>query len=75
MEEKKLKKEIVYGFPLSYEDGTYNGVRYLRDDLQREEARVFFDQARQRGEAQFENDYEEQFTLKYSGGKYELVKR
>lgn len=50
---------------------------YLRDDLQYEEARVFFEQARYRGEAQFEDDYDGQWTIKYnrSTGGYLLVKR
>jgi len=44
--------------------------------LDRDEARVFFDQARLRKYAEFEDDEEGQYTLNYKGsGFYALVKR
>jgi len=68
-------KTIVHGFPLIYEENAKGGVIYLRDDLDFQEARVFFDQARQRGVAQFEDDADHQYTLSYKNGIYNLVRR
>jgi len=68
-------KTIVHGFPVVYEENVSAGIRYLRDDLDYQEARVFFDQARQRGSAQFEDDTDRQYTLFYKNGIYNLVLR
>lgn len=69
------EKTNIRGFPVTYEKNAIEGVRYLRDDLDFEEARVFFDQARQRGSAQFEDDEDRQYTLFYKLGQYALVRR
>ena len=72
-------KEIWIGYyRLKYEDQETNvtyGVQYLQYDLQPEEAKVFFEQAKIKGQAQFEDDYERQFTLKYEYGddSYTLI--
>jgi hypothetical protein len=51
-------------------------VQYLRNDLQAEEARIFFDQARARGQVDFEDEQENNFTLVYNrGGFYTIVFR
>lgn len=74
-------KEIWIGYyRLKYEDQETNvsyGVQYLQYDLQPEEAKVFFEQAKIKGQSQFEDDYERQFTLKYEYGddSYTLIKR
>lgn len=73
-----LEKTTIHGYPVQYEKDEHvaNGIKYLRDDLQREEAIVFFDQARTKGSAQFETDAEEQYTLTYSrDGSYMLIRR
>lgn len=68
-------KTIVHGFPVIYEENALAGISYLRDDLDYQEARVFFDQARQRGSANFEDDNDRQYTLSYKNGIYNLVRR
>lgn len=71
-----MPKTITFhGFTITYEDNSYEGVKYLRDDLDSEEARVFFDQARMRGYAKFEDDDDRQYTLFYKSGIYNLVRR
>jgi hypothetical protein len=72
-----VQRTNIYGFWVNYDDSAYDGIRYLRDDLSREEAVVFFDQARQKGSAQFEDDYEKQFILYYESGSssYILARR
>jgi hypothetical protein len=69
------EKTTIHGFPVTYEQNAYEGIRYLRDDLDFNEARIFFDQARQRGSAQFEDDEDRQYTLFYKEGNYILVRR
>jgi len=71
-----MKKIYIHGFKVEYEDNVKRGVNYLLYDLDREEARVFFDQARLRKHAEFEDDEEGQYTLNYNGSNfYTLVKR
>lgn len=73
---KKLtEKIIIHGFTVIFEQNAIEGIRYLRDDLDFNEARVFFDQARTKGSAQFEDDQDRQYTLFYKGGSYTLVRR
>lgn len=68
-------KTTVHGFPVTYESNAQSGVDHLRDDLSFSEARVFFDQARMRGSAEFEDDEDRQYTLLYQGGTYTLIRR
>ncbi len=70
-----MPETSIHGFHVIYEDHDYPGIRYLRDDLDQREAKVFFDQARQRGSAQFESDGELNFTLAYHDGEYALSRR
>lgn len=69
------ERTAVHGFWVTYEQNAYDGIKYLRDDLKMEETRVFFDQARVRGSAQFEDDHDRQFTVLYHSGNYTLVRR
>ncbi len=69
-------KESIHGFITKYNEKCLSAVRYLRNDLQRDEARVFFDQARIKGRADFEDELENNFTLVYNrDGTYTLIFR
>jgi len=71
-----MKETYIYGFRVKYEDNAKDGVNYLFSDLDRDEARVFFDQAKARKSAKFEDDEDRQFTLSYDGdGSYSLMRR
>lgn len=72
-----IKKETIYGFWVVYEEELRDGVRYLRDDLQRGEAKTIFDSARVNGSAEFEDDYDRDWTLLYNRGEntYTLLRR
>ncbi len=72
-----MKKENIYGFWLIFEEEFMDGVRYLRDDLQRDEAKTIFDAARLTGEAEFEDDYDRDWTMIYNKGEmtYTLIRR
>jgi hypothetical protein len=75
MDERQYR-ESIYGFIVNYNEECRNGVNYLRNDLQREEAIVFFDQARLKGKAEFEDEMENNYTLVYNrDGTYTLVFR
>jgi len=69
------EKTNIHGFNVIFEENAAEGVRYLRDDLDFEEARVFFDQARSRGSAEFEDDEDRQYTLFYRDNIYTLARR
>lgn len=69
------EKTFIHGFPVTYEENAEPGVRHLREDLDADEARVFFDQARLRGSAAFEDDGDRQFTLFHRAGAYILARR
>ena len=67
-------------YKLKYEDQETDisyGVQYLQYDLMPEESKVFFEQAKTNKQAQFEDDYERQFTLTYDYGdnSFTLIKR
>ena len=70
-----VKNDSIYGFEVAYEENAAQGASHLRNDLDREEARVFFDQARTKGTAHFEDDEERQYALMYQNGGYVLVRR
>jgi hypothetical protein len=72
----KQYRESIHGFITNYNEEGMPAVRYLRYDLQPEEARVFYDQARAKGQADFEDEYENNFTLVYNrDGTYTIVFR
>lgn len=72
-EDKKTKRIHFHGFYLKYNPEDYeSGVKYLRDDLSRDAVKVFFDQARRVGIAEFENEREKKFEIIYKNGVYTL---
>ena len=70
-----IKKTTVHGFNVEYEENALEGIRYLRDDLDFSEAEIFFDRARYKGSARFEDDEDRQYTLLYKNWIYTLVRR
>ncbi|HHE67506.1 MAG TPA: hypothetical protein ENL33_00370 [Candidatus Parcubacteria bacterium] len=69
------EKTNIHGHWVVYAPGTDSAVRYLKNDLDSEEARVFFDQARSKGYCKFEDEHEGQYILRYRSGEYKLEKR
>lgn len=70
-----IKDIRLHGFRIQYEENAYDGIKYLRDELQLVEAKVFFDQARMKKFAEFEDRHDRQFTLTYHDGIYMLIRR
>lgn len=71
--DQKISK--VHGHSVYYNDDAKQGIDYLLNDLDLSESRVFFDQAKSKGAANFEDDQEGQYTLDYQNGKYFLIRR
>ncbi|MBI2451306.1 MAG: hypothetical protein HYV52_03190 [Parcubacteria group bacterium] len=69
--------KIIHGFKVMFEENAREGVQYLEADLDLNEAKVFFDQAKLKGSAQFEDDEERQFTLMHQRNdhNYVLIRR
>ena len=69
-------KERVHNFLLQYEEDMLDGVKYLRDDLQEQEAKTIFDAAHFNGSAEFEDDTDRDWTLLYNrgDGTYTLIR-
>lgn len=71
-----MKEVKIHGFKVKYEDNARAGIDYLLYDLDSEEARVFFSQAKLKKYAKFEDDQDRQFTLSYNlDGTYTLIRR
>lgn len=71
-----IKDRDVYGYKVSSQDDAKEGIDYLDLKIDREEAKVFFDQAYSKGSAQFEDDKGKNYTLiKNSEGHYSVEKR
>jgi len=71
-----MKEVNIRGFRVKYEESEQAGINYLLYDLDIHESRVFFDQARAKKYAEFEDDREGQYTLSYNqGGTYTLIRR
>ena len=71
-----MKQIRMHGFIVKYEDDAHEGVNYILKELDNNEARVFFDEARRRGEAQFEDRSGKNYTItKNRDGTFDLTKR
>lgn len=69
-------KKMVHGYWVEYDEEARHGIYYLKTDLDREEAKVFFEYARREDEAQFEDDKDRDYTLVHKKGKsYQLIRR
>ena len=67
-------KTIIYGHTVSHDEKVDQGIYYLTRQINAEEARVFFDQAYNRGSATFEDHMGYIYKLIHHGSEYQLVK-
>lgn len=71
-----MKQILMHGFRVNYEDDAHEGINYLLRDIDHNEAKVFFDEARRIGKAEFEDDTGKNYTLnRNSDGTFDLIKR
>ena len=70
MENMPIKRERIHNlFWVVFDEEMEEAIRYLRDDLQREEAKTLFDAARLRGSAEFEDDRDRDWSIIYNKGE------
>lgn len=69
------KEEFINGFKVIYEEDAQDGIRYLRDRLERDYAKVFFEYAREHGDAPFEDQEGRKYELAYEREVYMLTKK
>lgn len=74
-----IQKKYLCGQYVKYDDQEKNisyGINHLISNLSPEETKVFFDEARTKGQAQFEDHYSRNFTLMYNNDNtYTLINR
>lgn len=74
-----IQKQYFAGQYVKYDDQEKNisyGINYLSYDLSPEEVKVFFNEAKIKGQAQFEDHYNRNFTLMYNSDyTYTLISR
>lgn len=76
MTEQTLPKRDIHGFHVFGDRDVKEGLDYLDYRLSYQEVQVFFNQARYRGPAQFEDHLHRNYTLTYNGdGTYTLTGR
>ena len=67
-------KVLISGHTVEYGPEEHHGIYYLSHELNAQEAKVFFDEAYNRGSAIFEDHMGYKFKLIHHGGEYQLVK-
>lgn len=76
MENDNLKNTYFDSHKVFYEGDSEDGVKYLRDHLDFEEARVFFEQAGSKGHAEFEDTNGHNYILtKNSDSSYKVERK
>ena len=71
-----MTEVLIYGFRVSYDDTARYAISYLLHDLDQEEAKVFFEQAKLKGYCKFEDDREGDYLIAYNkDNTYTLIKR
>ena len=67
-------KSIIYGHTISHDDNVSQGMYFLTRVINQQEAKVFFDEAYNKGSAVFEDRMGFKFKLIHHGGEYQLIK-
>lgn len=72
-----IQKEYVHDFIVQFDDSFIDGLRYLRDHLSFDEMKTLTDAARLDGSAEFEDNFNRNWTLLYNRGEgtYTLIRR
>ncbi|MFA5386550.1 MAG: hypothetical protein WC297_02730 [Candidatus Paceibacterota bacterium] len=71
-----MKQTYIHNYKVMYEENAQPGVYYLQADLNTQEAKPFFDEARNKRIAVFEDDNERHFILTHnSDGSYSLERK
>ena len=69
-------KYNIHGHNVSFEEDAKKGAEHLAYDLSLQEAEVYFQQAKFKGKAQFEDDQDRDYTLiRSKDGAYSIERR
>ena len=71
---ENIKKVMIDGHTVSYDESLHAGIYYLSRELGAEEQKVFFDEAYNKGAAMFEDHLGTKFKLVHTNGAYQMVK-
>lgn len=71
-----MDERIVHGYTVKFADErAHEGVRYIRDHLDEEEAKVFFHEAKERGSARFEDRDGHNYKMTYERDSMYFIER
>lgn len=71
-----MKESYIHGHKVYYEENASGGTDYLLRHLDDAEARVFFDQAREKGHIKFEDAQNKDYILSHnSDGTYAIERK
>lgn len=71
-----LQVDTAHNIRIYFDERSRSGMEYLRDDLSSDEAKVFFDQARQKSNGiKMEDDHNANYKLKYNGDNSYTIAR
>lgn len=71
-----MQETYIHGFKVKYEDNAKEGAKHLLYDLDREESKVFFDQAKAKRAIKFEDDEDRNYNLSYNNDRtYTLIRK
>ena len=69
-----MKTTDIHGKKVMYEENAQSGIDYLRSSIDRDAATLFFDQAKSKGIAKFENQSGVKFELAYRNSTFFLAR-
>lgn len=71
MEDEQVEpnKRSIHGFPTYYADDAKEGANFLDYSLKYAEVKVFYQEAKAHGAADFEDAHDRNFTLQYNSGQ------
>lgn len=68
------EKAVIFGHTVSHDESVAGGWYYLSHQINQDEAKVFFDEAYNKGSATFQDHMGYRYKIVHNGGEYNLVK-
>ena len=69
-----MAKDTIFGHVVSHDDSVGQGWYYLARQINQAEAKVFFDEAYNKGSAEFQDHMGYKYKIVHNNGEYDLVK-
>jgi hypothetical protein len=71
-----MLETYIHNFKVKYEQNAHGGVYYLKTDLDQQEAKIYFEQAKRKKAVSLEDHQDRNYTLSYNtDGTFTLVRR